>query len=94
MQRIKMDGERRRHENGRGGTAAVCFAAGILAVLLNGCGSGVQTESEIVTPKEEQMLAGGESMTATGTLTEQLQAPERYQSDFSQGAVRDRKSVV
>lgn len=82
-----MDGERRRHENGRGGTAAVCFAAGILAVLLNGCGSGVQTESEIVTPKEEQTLAGGESMTATGTLTEQLQAPERYQSDFSQGAV-------
>lgn len=80
----------RRGEENRSGmkkTAAFLLAAGLLVAIFGGCGSDVQTEEEIVVPKdgggeteEGTEVAGenGETVVAD-SISAQVQAPERYE---------------
>ena len=77
----RREGKKMKKKIGIHYSAFVFLMGGVLVFSLIGCGSSIQTEEEIVTVRESQDTAGGKG--AAGSLTEQLQAPER-----------DRKSVV
>ena len=66
--------------------SASFLVAGLLVTSLTGCQNRIQTEEQIVTPKEGTQAQETDAV-AMGTLTEQLQMPERYQSSFSGDAV-------
>lgn len=66
--------------------SASFLVAGLLVTSLTGCQNSIQTEEQIVTPKEGTQAQETDAV-AMGTLTEQLQMPKRYQSSFSGNTV-------
>ena len=77
----RREGKKMKKKIGIHYSAFVFLMGGVLVFSLIGCGSSIQTEEEIVTVRESQDTAGGKG--AAGSLTEQLQAPERYVEEFS-----------
>ncbi len=76
--------------------AVLCAAVSMLSVLFTGCGDSIQSEEEIVVPKEDsdsQELEGqndqdsGEEDVAanTGGIAQMVQAPEHYTWEQSSG---------
>lgn len=59
----------------------------VMTAALAGCGSAVQTEEEIVTPKETEQGILQETVKVQGGIKEQVQAPERWQDSFGNDRV-------
>lgn len=67
--------------------AALGLAVSLLMGALTGCADDMQTDEQLVTPKEEQQEANAPSSEqgdegAKGSISELVQAPERYQTAF------------
>lgn len=71
----------------------------LAAGMVSGCGKSMHTEEQIVVPKDDQGGDDSGSLEESGTgeatsgmisgeIAEQVQAPERYQSEFEEGIVR------
>lgn len=74
--------KKRKTYHGISGILTVC----LLGAALTGCGNTVQTQQEIVVPKETQQGAAQPAETGgavSGGIQEQVQAPESWQETFS-----------
>lgn len=79
--------------------AALCLVISILVLLLTGCGDSIQSEEEIVVPKEdsggqesesnngEEIKEEGAQENETG-IAELVQAPEQYTWEGSSGGIQ------
>ncbi len=64
------------------GKAYAWMTAAAMAAALAGCGDSVQTQEEIVVPKETQQQTAAVQETGQGGIREQVQAPAEWQESF------------
>lgn len=81
-------------ENVKGKKLAIWYAAAGIMIMASGCGSDMQTREEIVVPRQEAAWQTGDGKAEAvgqqgteGTITELVQAPERYRWEGSNGVV-------
>lgn len=80
--------------------AALCITAGLLSLIAAGCNSSVQTEEEIVIPKEQikeegkndeghdgETIDGADQDVNSEGIMEQVQAPENYTWEGASGKI-------
>ncbi len=77
----------------RESAVAMLIAAGISVTMLNGCGSDIQTQEEVVVSKEQEngqmtVVSDTRINASSGAVAEQVQAPEIYRAEASSDTVR------
>lgn len=91
---------RKKWANGKGKVAVIFAAMGFCVCMMAACGDAIQTEEELVIPKEqtEPVEEGeetkqtnrtnqSENAAAAGSVAEQVHAPERYQWETTEDSV-------
>ena len=88
------EGSAEMRENVKGKKLAIWYAAAGIMIMGSGCGSDMQTREEIVVPRQEAAWQTGDGKEEAvgrkgteGTITELVQAPERYRWEGSDGVV-------